>query len=82
MDHNIVNYEGDVWDYLKKESGYSTEIFNKKFSNFNERLNLSIRDSLIDIFKSDQEVNKTKDAKKIDSFDRIHEKFHIRMIKK
>ncbi|MEC4048507.1 hypothetical protein OX284_003625 [Flavobacterium sp. SUN046] len=80
--YNIADYKDDRWMKLKNNITFSQEELIDKYSIYKNNLNLNLRDSIISIFKKDQEIRKTNNVKKIDSVDRIHEPYHIHFIKK
>ncbi|MFT3794697.1 hypothetical protein [Flavobacterium sp.] len=81
--YDVADYEGELWENLRKQSQWSHGELKNKYLVFRKNLNVGLRDSIIEIFKKDQSIRRmTKDEKKIDSVDRINEPYIVHFIKR
>ena len=80
--YNVAEYEGELWENLRKESKLPPGALKDKYVAFRKNLNTGLRDSIVDFFKKDQAVRKTRNSIKIDSLDRMQEPYIISFIKR
>jgi len=80
--YDLANNNDSLWTLIKKESKFSNNDLKLKYDNFLNGINHNLRDSIIEIFKEDQDVRKTRNSTKIDSVDRINELKTVEIIKK
>ena len=80
--YNIAQYNDEKWMRVKNNIKFSQDELKSKYSQYQNNLNIELRDSIIGIFRKDQEIRKTKSPHKIDSLDRLHEPYHINFIRK
>lgn len=80
--YDLANNKDSLWILIKKESKFSDYDLKLKYNNFLNGINHNLRDSIIEIFKEDQDVRKTRNSFKIDSIDRINELKTVDIIKK
>lgn len=78
----IENNNDSIWVLIKKEIKFSNKKFQTLRSNYEKKINLNFRDSLISLINKDKEdrINNTKD--KIDSLDRLKESKIVNLIKR
>lgn len=80
--YDLANNKDSLWILIKKASKFSDDDLTKKYNIFLSEINQNLRDSIVQIFKEDQDVRKTRNSAKIDSLDRINEFKTIAIIKK
>lgn len=80
--YNIAAYKDDKWLKIRENLKFSEDDLKYKYSVYESNLNINYRDSILSIFKKDQDIRKTNDVHKIDSLDRVHEPYHISFIKR